>query len=161
MSRSFAKLAAGMVALAVVGAAPAELAAQPAAPAPLAVQDTNHPGVVAELIECKRKDGVLTVKVRFRNGGAEDTSFYLIGSSADYDKQYVTAGSKKYFVLRDSEKTPLAPGSDGGGNVRVPLAPGGTWTWWAKYPAPPAEVKEIAYFMSVGAPFEDVPVTDQ
>lgn len=161
MSRSFAKLAARAVAFAVVAAA-GGAAAQPApAPAPLAVQDTNHPGVVAELIECKRKDGVLTVKVRFRNGGAEEASFYLIGSSADYDKQYVTAGSKKYFVLRDSEKTPLASQADGGGNVRVALPAGASWTWWAKYPAPPPEVTEIAYFTSAGAPFEDVPVTDK
>jgi hypothetical protein len=160
MSRSFAKLAARAVAFAAVAAAAGAAAQTAPAPAPLAVQDTNQPGVVAELVECKRKDGVLTVKVRFRNGGAEDASFYLV-SSSDYDKQYVTAGSKKYFVLRDSEKTPLASVADAGGNVRVPLPAGASWTWWAKYPAPPAEVTEIAYFTSAGAPFEDVPVTDK
>lgn len=161
MPKTLARTGAALFALswALAGAAPGA-AQTPPGPAVLASQETNQPGVVAELIECKRKDGVLTVKVRFRNGSAADVAFYLFGGGK-YDEQYVTAGSKKYFILRDTEKTPLAPGTDGGGNVRVSLPPGGTWTWWAKYPAPPPEVSEIAYFMSIGPPFEDVPVTDK
>jgi hypothetical protein len=131
----------------------------PAAAAPLQTQDTNVSGVVAELTECKRKEGVLTVKIRFRNTSGAEARVDLI-SGRNYDQYYVTAQSKKYFILRDSEQTPLAPATDGFGGLGVKLPANGTWTWWAKYPAPPPEVKSVSYFTPLGAPFEDVPVTD-
>ncbi|MGH6801862.1 MAG: hypothetical protein ACREC3_00645 [Methyloceanibacter sp.] len=162
MCRSFARPgAAALLAAAVLVLSTASSSAQapPATGAVLATQDTNVAGVVGEIVECKRKEGVLTIKLRFRNAGAEAASFYMINGQ-NYDAQYVTAGSKKYFVLRDSEKVPLAPQPNGGGNIRVSLAPGATWTWWAKYPAPPAEVKSVSYFTSVAPPFEDIPITD-
>ncbi len=40
---------------------PAQPLAAPAYAAPVQTQDTNTPGVVAELMECKRKEGVLTM----------------------------------------------------------------------------------------------------
>ncbi|MGQ0594410.1 MAG: hypothetical protein ACT4QB_17730 [Gammaproteobacteria bacterium] len=161
MCRSFARPgAAALLAAAMLVLSPATSAQAPPAPgAVLASQDTNVAGVVGEIVECKRKEGVLTIKLRFRNTGAEAASFYMIDGQ-NYDAQYVTAGSKKYFVLRDSEKVPLAPQPNGGGNIRVSLAPDATWTWWAKYPAPPAEVKSVSYFTSVAPPFEDIPITD-
>jgi hypothetical protein len=139
---------------------PAPAAAQAAKPAePLQVQETNEAGVVAEFVECKRKEGVLSVRIRFRNTGTQAADWYLV-SGGKYDELYVTAEAKKYLVLRDSEQVPLAsPGS--GGYVRVALKPGGSWLWWAKYPAPPANVKKINYHMPDVAPFEDIPVTDQ
>ena len=165
LKRNLAALAA-VAALAVILAAPGALAgpqaAKPAAkPAePLQVQETNEAGVVAEFIECKRKEGVLTVKIRFRNTGTAPAAFNIIGRG-NYDDLYVTAEDKKYFVLRDEERTPLSPTVDPGGAVRVSLKPSGTWLWWAKYPAPPAEVKKINYVWTLGAPFEDIPITDQ
>ncbi len=161
MCRSFARLGRTVLLVAAVlvfSAAPSPAEAPPAGTV-LASQDTNVAGVVGELIECKRREGVLTIKLRFRNTGAEKASFYMI-DGRNYDAQYVTAESKKYFVLRDSEKVPLAPQPDGGGNLSVSLEPNGAWTWWAKYPAPPAEVKSVSYFTSVSPPFEDVPITD-
>ena len=127
--------------------------------APLVAGNTNTTGVVAEVVECKRKEGVLTLKVRFRNTTQKDVRFDLIGTR-NYDDLYVTAGSKKYFVLRDSEKTPLAVAVDVFGKVSVNLDPGASWTWWAKYPAPPADVRSVSYFMPVGPPLEDIPVSD-
>jgi hypothetical protein len=41
------------------------------------------------------------------------------------------------------------------------LDPGKTYLWWAKYPAPPAEVKKINFMMPITSPFEDVPITDK
>jgi hypothetical protein len=32
--------------------------------------------------------------------------------------------------------------------------------WYAKYPAPPAEVKKVSYYTRATPPFEDVPVSD-
>ncbi len=139
--------------------APLVRAQTPPPAAPLQTQESNVVGVVAELTECKRKDGVLTVKIRFRNTGAEKASFKLI-DRRQYDELYATAGAKKYFVLRDSEKTPLAPPDDSFGQLTVKLEPGAAWTWWAKYPAPPAEVQAINYYTSVTPPFDDVPITD-
>lgn len=146
----------------VLSTAPSSAQAPPAPGAVLASQDTNVAGVVGEIVECKRKEGVLTIKLPSCASGTparKKPSFYMI-DGGNYDAQYVTAGSKKYFVLRDSEKVPLAPQPNPGGNISVRLAPNATWTWWAKYPAPPAEVKSVSYFTSVAPPFEDIPITD-
>ncbi len=148
------------LALAIGRPASAQAPTAPAAAAPLQTQDANTPGVVAELTECKRKEGVLTVKVRFRNSSSDEARLNVI-SGRNFDEYYVTAKSKKYFILRDSEKTPLAPAADGFGGLAVKLPASGSWTWWAKYPAPPADVKTISYFTPLGPPFEDVPITDQ
>lgn len=126
---------------------------------PLAVQDSNVEGVVAEITECRRKGGVLTVQMRLRNGSGSDQSFYVV-NNRNYDAFYVVADNKKYFVLRDSEKTPLAPAADAGGGVRISLKKGASWTWWARYPAPPAEVKAVDYYTPLTPPFDGLPVSD-
>jgi len=122
-------------------------------------QDTNVSGVVAELVECKREDGQLTIKMRLVNTGDKEASVYAI-ASRNFDAYYLTAASKKYFILRDSEKTPLAPQADSGGSVHTRIPKGGSWTWWAKYPAPPADVKKLSYFTPLTAPFDNVPIKD-
>lgn len=122
-------------------------------------QDTNVSGVVAELTECKRKEGVLTLKVRFRNTSADPARWHLYHGGQDrknvIDKFYVTAGNKKYFVLKDTEKEPLA--SD---ECTTDLKKDGTYSWWGKFPAPPPEVKAIDLVIPEVTPFEDVPITD-
>jgi hypothetical protein len=128
--------------------------------APLQTQDTNTAGVVAELTECRRSEGVLSIRLRLRNTSAGSVSFNAV-ASRNYDSYYVIAAGKKHFVLRDSEKTPLAPAPDFGGSVHVELDKGGSFLWWAKYPAPPPDVKKITYVTPLGAPFENVPVSDQ
>jgi hypothetical protein len=127
--------------------------------AAIQTQETNFPGVNAELVECRRKDGVLTIRLRLRNTGKQAQQVTLV-TGREYKDYYVTAGTKKYFVLRDTEKTPLAVAADSGGSVAPSIPPGGAYTWWAKYPAPPADVKKVNYITPLGAPFEDVPVTD-
>jgi hypothetical protein len=141
-------------------------AAQTTSAALSEAQDVNGAtGVVAEIVQCKRDGGVLSIRMRLRNTGSEDASIRLV-SGGNYDQYYVTAGSKKYFVLRDTEKAPLAspinhraeePGFAG---VVANLPKGGSYTWYAKYPAPPVDVKKINYFTPVTAPFEDVPIND-
>lgn len=128
------------------------------APSPPAGQETNIQGVVADVTECRSKDGVLSVKIRLRNTSDGPVEFNLI-ENRNYDDFYVTAGSKKFFILRDTERDPLAVGADGFGYVKVALPKGGTFTWWAKYPAPPDGTATINYIMPIAAPFEDVPVT--
>ena len=157
LSRPLALLALALAPL-VVGPGALPVAAQTGA-APLASTDSNTPGVTADVIECKRKDGVLTLKIRFRNSGTAEERVGVI-SRGQYDAHYLTAGSKKYFILRDAEKTPLAPQVDPGGSVTATLPPNGTYTWWAKYPAPPVEVKSVNVYTPVAPPMDDVPISD-
>ncbi|HTX38726.1 MAG TPA: hypothetical protein VME43_27055 [Bryobacteraceae bacterium] len=142
--------------------APAAAAAPapPAAAAVIKTGDTNTTGVAAEVTECSRKDGVLSVKVRFHNTSAAQKRLDLIGSR-NYEKYYVTAANKKYFILKDSEGTYLTPQADQFGNLGVDLDAGGQYTWWAKFPAPPAEVKEVSLYLANAAPLEDIPISGQ
>ena len=124
-------------------------------------QDINQAGVVADLIEAKRSDGVLSIKIRLKNTGAKaaNVPFYNF-TTLKIAAFYVQAESKKYFVLRDTEKVPLATGENNE-SFGASIAPGATFTWWAKYPAPPASVKKFNFYWPLGAPFDDVPIVDK
>jgi hypothetical protein len=125
-------------------------------------QDANADGIVAELTECQRSEGVLTIKIRFRNTSDKPGSltFTHWNAGGDNSKFYVTAGNKKYFMLADSDGTVLSTNSTGNG-VDANIAPGKTFLWWAKYPAPPADVKKINFMMPVTSPFDGVPISDK
>ena len=135
-------------------------ASTPAAAEPLQVQETNTEGVVAEFMECKRKEGVLSVKIRFRNTGAAPASISLLVYGRGYDRIYFTAEGTKYYILKDEDGNWLAPGTDPSGSLGFSLQKGKIFLWWAKYPAPPAAVKKITLFTTVTGPFEDIPITD-
>lgn len=150
-------------------AAPAPASAAPLAPSAaeqssvIQTQDTSVEGVVGELIECQRSEGVLTVKVRFRNTSSKPESLTFTHWNAtgqDNPKFYVTAGNKKYFMLADADGTVLSTNSTGNG-VSADLDAGKTYQWWAKYPAPSAEAKKVNFMTPLTAPFEDVPITDK
>ena len=146
---------------------PVQLAAQGQQPAQpnagvIQTQETNQEGVVGELTACQRSEGVLTIKVRFRNTSSKSAHLTLThwNVGGDNEKFYVTAENKKYFILKDSEGTYLSSNSASNG-VEVSLEPGQTFLWWAKYSAPPADVKKINFMMPVTPPFEGVPITDK
>ena len=142
------------------GLVAAAILAKPAiAQTPIQSQDSNTAGIVAEITECKRADGVLTVRVRFRNTTDKPIVMDVI-HGRNFDSYYVTAASKKYFILRDTEKVPLAPAIDGSGNVRTEIAPKGGYVFWARFPAPPADIKKINYITPHTPPFDNIPITD-
>jgi hypothetical protein len=116
-------------------------------------QESTYPGVVAEFTECRRKEGVLNIRVRFHNTSDKQVHPHIFFD--DQDKYYVTAKNKKYFILKDSEGASLAEQWD----QWIPA--GGSHTWWAKYPAPPVDIKNISLITPIATPFEDVPITDQ
>ncbi len=122
--------------------------------------DTNIAGVMAEVTQCDRKDGVLSIKVRFRNSSSTKARVSII-SSRNYESYYVGAASKKYFILKDTEGVYLTPRADGFGELSVDLDPGGQYTWWAKFPAPPADVKTVTLYTPLAAPLENIPVSDK
>lgn len=124
---------------------------------PLQTQETNIQGVVAELTECSRKDGVLTIKLRFRSSSDKKPYLSIDSHHGAYDGFYVVGSNKKYFVLKDAEGAPLAPKYLGGVN----LGKDEVYNWWAKFPAPPAEVKKVKLIIPQVMPFEDVAVTDR
>lgn len=144
--------------------APTPVAAPPPAAAPasaaLKTEDTNIAGIAADVTECARKDGVLSVKVRFRNTSSEKKNLSII-DNRNYEKYYLTAASKKYFILKDTEGTYLTAQASAFGGLSMGLEPGAQYTWWAKYPAPPAEVKAVTLYTTVAAPLEDIPVLDK
>jgi hypothetical protein len=122
----------------------------------LATADTNMKAT-AEITECKRKEGVLTIKVRFK--ATADTALEL-----PYAATYVmaTTSGKKYEVLRDSDRNPIATTQQSFGDmVRQNLKAGETFTAWWKFPAPPPEIKKVTFTLPKTEPFEDVPITDQ
>ena len=124
-------------------------------------QEINVPnvgGVIAEITQCRRKEDVLTIRMKLHNTTNQQVSVLVI-SGSNYDDFYVTAKNKKYFVLRDTENDPLTPPANKYGNLSVELKQGSSWTWWAQYPAPPPDVTSITYFTPLTAPF-DLPVTD-
>jgi hypothetical protein len=127
---------------------------------PLQVQETNTEGITAEVTEVTRKDGVLTVKTRFRNTGTKPTRMYIVGNWSDADKFYVVSGSSKMLPLRDSQKVALMSPQDGGGSVNTEIKPGGSFLFWGKYPAPAASAKKITYMTPHTPPFEDLPITE-
>jgi hypothetical protein len=124
--------------------------------APIQTQETEFANVVAELTECKRKEGVLTIKVTFRNTGNDGLQVNVDTDHGKYEKIYVTAASKKYFVLKDAEGVVLAPKY-----INSHVGKDGKILWWAKFPAPPTDVKKINLMMPKVFPFEDVPVKDE
>jgi hypothetical protein len=135
--------------------------AQPKAEAkPLASAELDVQGVVADVIESTRKEGVLTVRVRFRNTGDKPVKFLLAGSGR-YDDNYLSAGNVKYTVIRDAKGYPVATPTDGGGWLEPKIAKGGSWNWWAKFPAPPADQKKYSLYLKVGPPIDDVPIIDK
>jgi hypothetical protein len=161
---------AGDNAPAAAAAAPAEApAAAPAAAAPaaaanapagavLASQDTNWPGVVAEVTELRRKGNTLTAKVRLRNAGADEQQ-----AEVHFDETYLmdAANAKKYEVLRD-EKGVYVASLRSGWNDRWygGLKPTQSYQLWMKFPAPPADVHTITLQLPNTPPFEDLAIQD-
>jgi hypothetical protein len=156
---SMVSVAALLAAAALSTATPA--GAQPKVDAkPLASAELDVQGVVADVIESARKEGVLTVRVRFRNTGDKPVKFLLAGAGR-YDDNYLSAGNVKYTVIRDAKNYPVATPTDGGGWLEPKIAKGGSWNWWAKFPAPPADQKKYSLYLKVGPPIDDVPIIDK
>lgn len=117
-------------------------------------QETDLPGVAAELIQCKRKKGVLTVKLRIVNSGTDTQRVYW----PDVKKTIYlmdAENQKKYCMLKDANGDFIfsgAPWDVPGGGKKIS---------WFKFPAPPLEVSEITFVIPGCAPFEDMPIEDK
>jgi len=149
-------LALGALVPAPAGAAPAEA---------LASASTNWPGVELDLMSVERKGNVLTVKWAVTNGGEErqSVSFGLTAKATTYlvDEENGT----KYYALTDQDGNALASEHDyidgDTWGITDTLEPGSTARYWAKFPAPPPEVKTLTVLFDRTEPFEEVPITDK
>lgn len=135
-----------------------------AAPAPapsgtsLASQETNWPGVTAEVMEFRRKGNTVTAKVRLANKRAERTSVEIMWKEVALVD---TAGGRKYEVLRD-EKGAFIASIRSGWNDRWGewVDPGTSQIVWMKFPAPPPEVKAVTLQLPKTPPFDDLTIQD-
>jgi hypothetical protein len=141
----------------VTAAASGALLAQPK---PLQSQETNVQGVSADLESAVVHEGVLTVKLRFRNAGAKKVEVDVIDTPGDIDKYYVVVGKTKLLPLRDSEKVPLMSALDSAGLIRRDVQPSSSYLLWIKFPAPPAGTSKMSFYTPQTPPFEDVPLTE-
>ena len=145
---------AALTAFACAWAAPNALAqAKPQA------HETSIDGITAEVIEVTRKEGVLTVKVRYRNTGESGQLMRLYRDSGMGD-YYVTAGSTKLMALKDSKGAWVATPHGHHGQTDISINPKSSFLFWAKYPAPPDETRKVTFFHPHSPPIEDIPVTD-
>ena len=128
----------------------------------LAVAEHELAGVEVDLLEVSRTGDAITVRWQYRTGIEAGVTL----SDAD-DPQALTRGAylldethqKKYLVLEDDAGRPVAAEhtyDDAGSGVVVradaPL------TAWAKFPAPPGDVEQIAVHLPGVGPFEDVAI---
>jgi hypothetical protein len=159
MSQIFRALLGMFFVIAPLVAAEAAAQAAPEATRPLATRELDVEGIVAEVIESNRQDGELTVRVRFRNTLDKPAKLSLVDAQG-YVSTYAVSGNTKYPLLKDDRGNQLATPRDGGGWLEPTIRPKGTFSWWGKFPAPPADRKSYSLYLKVGPPLDNVPIVD-
>lgn len=157
--KSFHALAAWLAAFASIALGMPALAAEP-----IASTDGEMPGARIEVMELKRdSSGTVTLKFVMYN---DDASTPIGFATRDFGDQAVHAdyGSiggvhlidgtnrKKYLVVRDSESNCVCSR-----NVAA-IEPGSKAMLWARFPAPPEDVKAISVMIPHFIPMDDVPI---
>lgn len=121
--------------------------------------DAEWSGVQTDLLEVRRmSDNTIRVRWRWRNTGDKDAS--VVASQAASllrSETYLLdpVNKKKMLVVTDAKGHPIA--TDIGMSFRV--KPKESFSAWAKFPAPPADVEKITVVIAKTPPFEDVPIT--
>ena len=142
----------------VSGPAPAASVPAPAPQGPaLAESDSQNGEVRLAVTEASRSNGVLTIKARFTLLGGETGDRRLLFES-DARDLYVLAGDQKFMILKDNEGDPLT--TEDGYRPRFDRL-GDTNSWWAKFPAPPPDVKSVGLYFRDFIPVENIPITDR
>jgi hypothetical protein len=163
MRRTIPLVLAGAAVLALAPAASAQITV--GGPKPLATGPTNWPGVTIDLMSMERKGSVLTLKwaVKSTAGKTETVQFQLSGKPQTTYLLDEESGTK-YYALTDKEGNSLASEHEyasGAYGISDYLEAGATNRYWAKFPAPPAQVKTINVFFTNSDPFEGVAITDK
>ncbi len=125
----------------------------------LASADGEQSGTRVEITKLKRNSGdtVTLNYVLVNDSDANLATSDLLKAYAYNSSDGVTlidaAGKKKYLVIMDSDKKCLCSADLHGvpAKSRINL--------WAKFPAPPADVKEISIAIPHFQPIDDVPIS--
>ena len=145
-----------LAALVIAAAFSVDARAQPAKPE---AHETSVDGVTVEVTEAVRREGVLTVKLRFRNTKQKPASFYVV-PDGNWNAYYLVSGKSKLMVLKDSKDIPMMPPLGTGNFHSRNLEPGASYLFWAKFPAPPADVKKVDIHTPLAAPIEGVAIAE-
>lgn len=143
-------------------AAPAAAPAAPPASAAIASADGDQQGRRVEVTELKRlSGGTISLKFTVIND-ADEIAFHGDYGEANHSKDYGSiggvdlvdpVGKKKYLVVRDSDGACLC-------SRDIPnVAKKSRLNLWAKFPAPPEDVKKISIAIPHFAPMDDVPIS--
>ena len=130
----------------------------------LARSDGEKAGLSVEVTELKRgTGGTVTLKFVMVNNTKGQISFnYDYGdrglSTIDFDTVggihlLDAVNKKKYLVVRDSEKKCVCS------TVKGDIPVDERMNLWAKFPAPPEDVKVISVMIPHFAPMDDVPIS--
>ncbi len=131
------------------------LAAQSAVTLPMKV-DGDINGISVELTSVQKTGDTIMVRFKYINSGDKGTGalYTQVGGQIEDMIYCVDAkNKKKYLVIRDTEKNPLASALH---NLEVKA--GETKGCWAKFPAPPADATVISVYIPGAPPFENVPI---
>ncbi|HEX7070652.1 MAG TPA: hypothetical protein VF190_07590 [Rhodothermales bacterium] len=149
----FTGLAAANVALAA-GVAP-----EPAGQDAIASGLTDNGMVEARVVEASRKDGILSIKVRFvplvKDASYSETIYDDL-SELQRDL-YVLVGGQKYLLLQDSQGKPLASPT-----LEIEIEEGHPYAgyWYGRFHAPPPEVKQVSLTLPGVEPIEPIAITN-
>ena len=143
-------------------AAPAAAPVAVLSSAAIASADGEQQGRRVEVTELKRlSGGTLSLKFTLIND-SDELAFHDAYGEAGYSKDFGsiggvalmdTVGKKKYLVVRDSDDACLC-------SRNIPnVAKGSRLNLWAKFPAPPDDVKKISVSIPHFAPLDDVPIS--
>jgi hypothetical protein len=106
--------------------------------------------------ELSRSNGILTLKADVILLEGPGGRYTLL---AHHEDVYLVSGDQKYLMLEDNTGDLLAANT--GFLTPTLQRVGGRASWWAKYPAPPAEVKRIDVYFKGFMPIENVPISDK
>ena len=128
----------------------------------IATADAQTPGIRAEVRELKRSSsGILTLKFAIVNDmdqkyGADKCDFRETGNEecGPISGVYLvdTANKKKYPVVRDAEGKCVCAEIQG-------IPPKSGLNLWAKFPAPPEDVKAVTVVIPNFMAMDDVPIS--
>jgi hypothetical protein len=149
-------------AAAAPAAAPAAASAAAPAAAAIASADGEQQGRRVEVTELKRlSGGTISLKFAMING-ADEIAFHGDYGEANHSRDFGSiggialvdpVGKKKYLVVRDSDGACLC-------SRDIPnVAMNSRLNLWAKFPAPPEDVKKISISIPHFAPMDDVPIS--
>lgn len=133
---------------------------------PVAKTDGETAGLRIEVSELKRGSGdTLTLRFNLINDSADkfEPKGWFLGDYKGYQNQDIdsaglitlidTAGKKKYFVVRDTDQNCVCSNPIPSINAKSRAV------LWAKFPAPPGDVKKISVVIPHFIPMDDVPIS--